>query len=262
MQLDWITVIAQIANFLVLVWILRRLLYGPVQRAMDRREAAILGRIANAEAREAAATAEAAALAAERAALAERRDGLIAETQDQARELLRDLEHAARAEVEEKRTAWWQQLGRERATFLRELRQQVAGYVDRVLRRALGDFAGKQLEDAMIDTFIARLGGLERDILNKFRAAAGAGDSRIEVFSALPLAPQARARLTRAIHQTIHADAEPAYGLDQTLVCGIRMKIRAETLQWSIDAYLDDLVEETAAYFDAATVTDDEMAAE
>ena len=40
MQIDWITVAAQIVNFLVLVWILQRLLYRPVTRAMARRKAA------------------------------------------------------------------------------------------------------------------------------------------------------------------------------------------------------------------------------
>ena len=42
MQLDWITVAAQIVNFLMLVALLRRFLYRPVLDAMARRE----GRIA------------------------------------------------------------------------------------------------------------------------------------------------------------------------------------------------------------------------
>jgi F-type H+-transporting ATPase subunit b len=45
MQVDWITVAAQMINFLVLVWLLKRFLYGPIIKAMDEREAQIAERM-------------------------------------------------------------------------------------------------------------------------------------------------------------------------------------------------------------------------
>ena len=39
MQIDWFTLLAQIVNFLLLVWLLKHFLYGRVVRAMDEREA-------------------------------------------------------------------------------------------------------------------------------------------------------------------------------------------------------------------------------
>ena len=44
MQIDWITVAAQIVNFLILVWLLQHFLYGPITRAMQRREQRIAER--------------------------------------------------------------------------------------------------------------------------------------------------------------------------------------------------------------------------
>jgi F-type H+-transporting ATPase subunit b len=41
MLIDPFTVGAQILNFLILVWLLRRLLYGPITRVMAEREARI-----------------------------------------------------------------------------------------------------------------------------------------------------------------------------------------------------------------------------
>jgi F-type H+-transporting ATPase subunit b len=55
MQIDWLTVIAQIVNFLILVWLLKRFLYHPVITAMDRREQRIAERLQLAEQREQAA---------------------------------------------------------------------------------------------------------------------------------------------------------------------------------------------------------------
>jgi len=48
MSIDWITVIAQIANFLVLVWLLKRFLYRPILDGIDAREAEITRRMAEA----------------------------------------------------------------------------------------------------------------------------------------------------------------------------------------------------------------------
>ena len=49
MSVDWITVAAQIANFLVLVWLLRRFLYRPILAGIDARERQIAARMAQAE---------------------------------------------------------------------------------------------------------------------------------------------------------------------------------------------------------------------
>ena len=38
MPIDWFTVTAQALNFVVLVWLLKRFLYGPILRAVDARE--------------------------------------------------------------------------------------------------------------------------------------------------------------------------------------------------------------------------------
>ena len=37
MLIDWFTVFAQALNFLILVWLMQRFLYKPIQRAIDER---------------------------------------------------------------------------------------------------------------------------------------------------------------------------------------------------------------------------------
>jgi F-type H+-transporting ATPase subunit b len=37
MLIDWFTVGAQVLNFLILVWLLKRFLYGPILDAIDAR---------------------------------------------------------------------------------------------------------------------------------------------------------------------------------------------------------------------------------
>ena len=45
MLIDWFTVGAQVLNFLILVWLLKRFLYKPVIDAIDAREKRILAEL-------------------------------------------------------------------------------------------------------------------------------------------------------------------------------------------------------------------------
>ncbi len=49
MSIDWVTVLAQLANFLLLVALLRRFLYRPILDGIARREAEIARRMAAAD---------------------------------------------------------------------------------------------------------------------------------------------------------------------------------------------------------------------
>src|SRR5690554_5657252 len=49
MEIDWFTVIAQIINFLILVWLLKRFLYQPILDAVDNREKKITAQLTEAE---------------------------------------------------------------------------------------------------------------------------------------------------------------------------------------------------------------------
>ncbi|MEF9674151.1 hypothetical protein QNM99_26650 [Pseudomonas sp. PCH446] len=50
MLIDWFTVGAQILNFLILVWLLKRFLYHPILNAIDAREQRIAKELADADA--------------------------------------------------------------------------------------------------------------------------------------------------------------------------------------------------------------------
>jgi F-type H+-transporting ATPase subunit b len=47
--IDWFTVFAQIVNFIILIFLLKRFLYGPIIAAIDKREENISARITEAE---------------------------------------------------------------------------------------------------------------------------------------------------------------------------------------------------------------------
>ena len=58
MLIDWFTVAAQVINFLILVWLLKRFLYKPILRDIDAREQRIEAQLADADATKAEAQQE------------------------------------------------------------------------------------------------------------------------------------------------------------------------------------------------------------
>jgi len=51
MLIDWFTVVAQVVNFLILVWLMKRFLYLPILKALDAREKRIAASLADADAK-------------------------------------------------------------------------------------------------------------------------------------------------------------------------------------------------------------------
>ncbi len=53
MKINWFTLIAQVINFIILMWLLKRYLYKPILKAIDERENKIKAQLNDAEARKA-----------------------------------------------------------------------------------------------------------------------------------------------------------------------------------------------------------------
>ena len=83
MLINWFTVLAQIVNFLILIYLLKRFLFKPILRAMAEREKKMVEALNRAEQAEQKAQARALELEKEKTALAQDREGLMLEARDQ-----------------------------------------------------------------------------------------------------------------------------------------------------------------------------------
>lgn len=249
MQIDWITVAAQILNFLVLLWILRGLVYRPLSRAMADREARLRDSFARAEAETEAAREKAAALEDERAALETRRAELVAAAEADARTLVDQLLDEARAEAEAQRAAWAAQIAREGETLVAEMRRRAAHSLVVLARRTLADLASVPLEQAIATAFAARLAALPDETAAALRKAAAREDAAtIETAFAVG---DARDALTDAATALLGERVSLHFAQNADLVCGVRLRAGGQTVQWSLDAWVDRFAEELEAALDA-----------
>jgi F-type H+-transporting ATPase subunit b len=255
LQIDWLTVVAQIVNFLVLVWLLQRFLYRPITSAMARREERIESRLAEARATRETAEAEARTVRAEQKALDMRREEMLREARQEAAALRARLEEEIRAEFEEKRRAWQAHLEEEREDFTAQLRHRAGHQVIDIVGRVLRDYAGSDVPGQVVGTFVDQLAGLGDEARDRLARAAARTEGPARVESSVALPPGARSRVTRAIHDSVGRDLEVEYREDGDLLIGVRLTIGEQTVEWSaarflhrLEATLDEVVEGRARH--------------
>ncbi|TDK48735.1 hypothetical protein [Antarcticimicrobium luteum] len=251
MQIDWLTVAAQIVNFLALVLLLRWALYRPLARALAARAEAVRQRLDEAEA--ARAGAEAAAIAHTEAVLAleQSREVRLERAEQEAEAKRAELVEAAKAELAARRAAWQAQLEDERAAFLDRLRLRAgAGFV-RMARNILAEMADQDLVDRMAQTFAGRLAGLEAADRARLRAAADAG-KRPEILSSLPLSDAARRKVAAAVGGLLGGPAEPVFAEDADLSCGLVLRLGSQRVGWTIAEHLDRFAQDVEQLLDAS----------
>ena len=237
MEIDWITVSAQVVNFLVLVYLLKRFLYGPVVAAMDRREQRIAGRLEDAREREAAAEEAQREYRDRHEALEEQRRERLEDARREAEEERRRLIEEAREAAQRQREQWQQELEREREEVLERARRTIARSAAEVAERTLGDLAGQRLESRMVERFAERLQAMDEDE----REALGSGGEKIRVVTAFEPSEEDASRIEAALDELVPGHGETTVEQDPELIAGIVLRVGDRKLDWSVRRYLDTL---------------------
>ena len=251
MQIDWFTFTAQIVNFLILVWLLKRFLYGPIVNAMAEREARIADRFDEAREQEEAAEAEAAEYRQKQEALARSREKKLEAAEEDARERRRELIEEARAEANRLEEQWRAALRRERDTFLQELSRRMARETLALARRALHDLAHADLEAEVIRVFADRIGALDEDRRQGLVDAVEADPGDVSVRTAFELDADEKEALTDALRTATGSEAAPDFERDDAVGFGIELRAGGHKIAWSLDSYISDLRDRMRARLDA-----------
>lgn len=245
MQVDWITTIAQIINFLALVYLLRRFLYRPIVAAMDRREARVAQRLAEATQQSALAQQQGDDYRVKVHELEQQREQLIEQAKREAEVQRAQLMDALRDEIATIRTRWHEEVQREQHAFLDQARQMVGEQVCRVARQALGELADSELEQQMLGVFLGKLA--EVPAPDRAKLAQTAMEKGLTVESHFPLSETMREQITAVVHQQIAPSLAVHFEQAPELICGINLKGPGFKLEWTLESYLAHIDEQLAS---------------
>ena len=252
MQVDWVTVAAQIVNFLVLVWLLQRVLYRPLTRALKAREDEVSRSLREAESAKETARTEAEAHRHALRELEDSRSARLAAVEEEAARLHAEMTKKARGELAKRRAAWQAQLEDEKAAFLDRLRRRAGEAFVTLARRALADMADEDLVDRIARVFARRLSALDPEEQKHLKSAARREEAPL-ILSSFPLSPEAQALIAEAVRHAVERHVDIDFRDEAGLECGVVLAIGSRHVGWTLGEHLDALEDDVARLLDART---------
>lgn len=251
MRIDWFTFAAQIFNFVLLVYLLKRFLYGPVIEAVDRRESRIQEQLEEARSKEERVEEERRDLEVRREELESRRDGMLEEAREEAEAEKRELQAQVRDEVEKSREEWREALRRQEDSFLEELRRRIGSETCTLVRRVVAELADAELEERVIRVFLSRLRETDEGDRRAFLDALEDSGGEIRMRSAFGISEEHRATVREAVGEWTRSDPDIRFDEDPDLALGIEMRAGDRKVAWSVGSYLEALESELARYLES-----------
>ena len=232
MEFDGTTFALEVINFLVLVWLLHRLLYKPVSAAIKARQAGIDQTLADAR-----------ALRTEAEWLKRQFDDRMSDWEKERaltrQQLQREMEverarqlaalGAALDAERERRLVLDEQRAREQQ---QRLAQDARAEGGRFVARLLSRFASPDLDDRVCQMLLEDLPELPERERQALRAAGQAGEAKVT--SAYPLKESERAGLSEALAALAGRRVSCEFVSDPSLLAGLRVSIGAWVLRYSL----------------------------
>jgi len=247
MLIDWFTVGAQVLNFVVLVWLMKRFLYQPVLDAIAAREKRIADQIAAATAKETLAATERKTFEDKNKAFDEQRAELLGKATADAKAEGQRLAEQAQKAAEALAAQRLQSLATQAAHLQQSIAGRAAHEVFAVARKTLADLADATMEEHMVKVFMQRLSALPPDAMDPFGAALKQATDPALVRSRFELPADQQAAIQNAINVSFSADVPLRFETATDAVCGIELLAGGQKLAWTIDEYLRDFEHDVAA---------------
>lgn len=238
MLIDWFTVIAQLVNFLILVWLLKRFLYTPILSAIDAREKRIAGGLADALAKQEEAQRQRDEFKHKNEEFDQQRKALLSAATLEAQTERQRLLLEARKEFEDLRTRQQEAMRNDFHNLKDEITRRTQGEVFAIARKTLGDLAAESLEERMVEAFIRRCRTLKEEEKNSLQNAFGGGDGEVLVRSTFPLPEAQQKAIEVAVREMFTFDGQFHFEISPDLVSGIALSMNGYEVTWSIADYL------------------------
>ncbi|MDD3245696.1 MAG: F0F1 ATP synthase subunit B [Methanosarcina sp.] len=241
MLIDWFTVIAQVLNFLILVWLLKRFLYKPILNAIDAREKKVADELADADAKEAEAQKEKEEFRRKNEEFDQQHTALLSRAKDEAKAERQRLLEEVRKEASDLRSKQQEALRNDKQNLNQAISRRAQQEVFAIARKALQDLAGTSLEERTVDAFAQRLLELEGAEKEQVTSALGVSSSPVLVRTAFELPQAQRDLVKKTIKEMLGIEIQARFEIVPDLVSGIELTANGQKVAWSIADYLSSL---------------------
>lgn len=245
MLIDWFTVIAQIVNFIILVYLLKRFLYQPILQAIEERERRIAAQLEDAAQQKKEATQEREQYEHLKQDLNQRKASLLEEARTGAATERQQLLDKAKTEYTSLRKTLHESLTAEKTNLDGELKRRTQREVFAIARQVLTDLSDTTLEEQIVTVFLQKLDQLGAEEVESLRSGLDSPEPLL-VRSAFDLSPEQQSAIAVAIQKIMGKEGQVAFRTSPEEVGGIELSAGGYKIGWTIAEYLDGLEQRIA----------------
>ncbi|MCK4842223.1 MAG: F0F1 ATP synthase subunit B [Methylococcales bacterium] len=239
MAIDWFTTSAQIINFLILVWLLKKLLFRPIINAMERREQGLADRLQQVETQMSEAQALKNKYEQHLQQLQIENDEVLSQARQQAEtEKAESLLHLSE-EIEQKKKQFADEMNKEQQELEPLISRTIAEKSLTLSHKILTKLAGQALEQQIIDHFLQHLSDLPENEKVSIRQALLEDNSAIVITHFQP--DTATRQKIQNWFDSFAPDSSLLFKQRDYLVCGIALEVAGRSWEWNVDRYLTEL---------------------
>jgi len=241
LQIDWLTVLAQIINFIILIVLLKKFLYRPILQTMRLRQQNLADKQRKIEEIKRNAERLAEQYLTKEKELEVQRSKLLEKTKREVENQRIQMIGQLRQEINQKRLSWYADLAEEKNSTIKEIKALLGDRIVQLSRKVLVDLASTELERQIIHRFLEQFAHLPEEE-RKQLVNVVAGEGRVKVLSHFDVSEEDAMKIKEAL-SGLHPGLQVDFEKDPDIICGVVMETEGYSWPWSIDRYLEGLDE-------------------
>lgn len=241
MKINWFTVIAQVINFLILVWLLKKFLYKPILKAVNEREKKISDELKDASIQKEVANKEQVDFKKKNADFDSQKKGLLDKAVTDANAEKEKLISTAKKTANDLAASMEKEFKEKQEQDKKDLAKNAQKQVFEIARKALADLASVSLEAQSVSSFIKHLNTATKDEKQKFIDAFKVNSNKILVKSAFDFPKNEQTNLSDAVNKLLNTKTKMQFKIAPEIISGIELSTVGYKVAWSFSEYLDQL---------------------
>lgn len=225
MEFSGSTFILEIVNFLVLVWILKRLLYEPVRKAIEERRKAVEGLTAKAEEEKNNAQALEAKYENRLKDWEKEKESLRAGFEAEAEEIRKREEARLEADLEARREKSAAQDAARRKKEAESAEEDALRLAGKFASRILSRLSDRELEEKIVRIFVEEFPRTDPEKIRLLHDELSREGAACEIFTAFPLGGGMKDAVSRCLQKTIGVAVKLQYLENPALIAGLHCRL-------------------------------------
>ena len=250
MLIDWFTVLAQIINFLILIYLLKRFLYGPIIKAMEKREKNMVAALDRAKNAEKEALQRSVDLEKEKQSLIHSKERLLAEAKADVDAWRENTLKKSKEEIEALRKSRMDRLNADQQDFLNALKRRIVEQIIRISDKVLKDLANERLDAQIINVFLKKVSEKKNEFTQEDL------NQVVSVQSGLAIKEDQVQGIRERFSQWFPSTSPIQFAVLPDLGMGIQVIAGDRKVAWNLAEYLEDLEKEIMVGLFTPKVTD------